>query len=82
MQQLDNSAKFDIKDSEHPPLGHKALPRTCSTARVANPLLTSGLYWIDPDGPAFGEEPIRVYCNMNTGQIKFLNKDSPGLFLH
>ncbi|XP_045033516.1 uncharacterized protein LOC116928447 [Daphnia magna] len=78
MQQLDNSAKFDIKDSEHPPLGHKALPRTCLTARVANPLLTSGLYWIDPDGPAFGEEPIRVYCNMNTGWTEVLHdSESP-----
>lgn len=63
------SNNLDITDSEHIPPGHKALPRTCLTAQLANPLLTSGLYWIDPDGPAFGEEPIRVYCNMKTGKV-------------
>ncbi len=56
------------KNSEHPPLTQNALPRTCQAARAANSFLTSGLYWIDPDGSAAGDEPIRVYCNMNTGE--------------
>lgn len=25
----------------------------------------SGYYYIDPDGPDTGEEPIEVYCNMS-----------------
>jgi hypothetical protein len=57
------------KNSERPPTpGQNALPRTCQAARVANSFLTSGFYWIDPDGTASGDEPIRVYCDMNTGK--------------
>ncbi|XP_046632837.1 uncharacterized protein LOC124312378 [Daphnia pulicaria] len=66
------------KNSEHPPLSQNALPRTCQAARAANSFLTSGLYWIDPDGSATGDEPIRVYCNMNTGSTEVLHdSESP-----
>ena len=57
------------KNSEHlPPTGQNTLPRTCQAARLANPSLSSGLYWLDPDGTTSGDGPIRVYCNMDTGK--------------
>lgn len=57
----------DGADSENPPPGQRAFPRTCRAALAASPSLPSGLYWIDPDGPASGDDPIRVHCNMTTG---------------
>ena len=41
--------------------------RTCREVRDSNPTLTSGMYWIDPDGQGVGDAPISVYCNMTTG---------------
>ncbi len=42
--------------------------RTCGEIREDDPTLTSGWYWIDPDGPdSLGDDPIYVYCNMATG---------------
>nr|CAH0110895.1 unnamed protein product [Daphnia galeata] len=43
------------------------LPRTCHEARLANPSLTSDVYWIDPDGQGVGEDPIQVTCDMSSG---------------
>ncbi len=59
-------AKVDA-ESENPPPGQRAFPRTCRAALAANPSLPSGLYWIDPDGSASGDDAIRVHCNMTTG---------------
>lgn len=44
-----------------------AILRTCSETLLYDPLLPSGLYWIDPDGQGFGDDPIQVYCDMTTG---------------
>jgi hypothetical protein len=44
--------------------------RTCSEARAADPSLTMGNYWIDPDGQGVGDDPIFVYCDMATGTKK------------
>ncbi len=44
-----------------------SLPRTCRDARAADPSLTSGMYWIDPDGQGVGDAPIYVYCDMAKG---------------
>ena len=44
-----------------------ATPRTCREVRDSNPTLTSGMYWIDPDGQGVGDAPISVYCNMTAG---------------
>jgi hypothetical protein len=44
-----------------------ATPRTCREVRDSNPALTSGMYWIDPDGQGVGDAPISVYCNITTG---------------
>lgn len=46
--------------------GKSSTPRTCLELRSTNPVLSSGIHWIDPDGDG-GESPITVYCNMTTG---------------
>ncbi len=57
---------------ENPTSGKSAaMPRTCREARLSNPALTSGMYWIDPDGQGVGDDPISVYCNMTSGKIYF-----------
>jgi hypothetical protein len=45
-----------------------SIPRTCTEARLADPTLTSGMHWIDPDGQGVGDDPIYVYCNTTTGK--------------
>ncbi len=45
------------------------LPRTCREVRAADPSLSSGMHWIDPDGQGAGDDPIYVYCDMNKGNI-------------
>jgi hypothetical protein len=53
------------------PLLKGAVPRTCREARAADPSLSSGMYWIDPDGQGGGDGPIYVYCDMTSGKIMF-----------
>lgn len=48
-------------------LTKNVVPRTCQQIRTTDPSLTSGNYWIDPDGQGIGDDPIFVYCNMATG---------------
>ena len=45
------------------------LARTCREVRAADPSLTSGMYWIDPDGQGIGDDPIYVYCDMTIGKL-------------
>lgn len=45
-----------------------AMFRTCSEARTVDPSLSSGMYWIDPDGQGVGDDPIYVNCDMATGR--------------
>lgn len=47
--------------------GRSAFPRTCREVRTANLSLSSGMYWIDPDGQDVGDDPIYVYCDMTKG---------------
>ena len=47
---------------------NNAILRTCRETRAANPFLTSGMHWIDPDGQGVGDDPIYVYCNMSSGK--------------
>ncbi len=49
--------------------GKSFILRTCRETRAADPSLTSGMYWIDPDGQGIGDDPIYVYCDMATGII-------------
>ncbi len=41
--------------------------RTCREIRAADPSLSSGMYWIDPDGQGVGDDPIYVHCDMTSG---------------
>ncbi len=47
--------------------GKSIIFRTCRETRIADPSLTSGMYWVDPDGLGIGDDPIYVYCDMTTG---------------
>ena len=49
--------------------GKIGFPRTCRELRAANPSLSSGMQWIDPDGQGIGDDPIYVYCNMSSGKF-------------
>ena len=47
---------------------NNAIYRTCRELRQSDSSLTSGMYLIDPDGQAIGDDPINVYCDMTTGK--------------
>jgi hypothetical protein len=49
--------------------GKSGIPRTCRELRAANPSLSSGMQWIDPDGQGVGDDPIYVYCDMSSGKL-------------
>jgi hypothetical protein len=51
--------------------GKSGIPRTCRELRAANPSLSSGMQWIDPDGQGIGDDPIYVYCDMSSGKLIF-----------
>lgn len=63
------------KEIDRQVAGKSAMPRTCQDARSADPSLSSGMYWIDPDGQGVGDAPIHVYCDMASG--KRCESDSP-----
>ena len=46
--------------------------RTCQDVQASNPLLESGMYWIDPDGQGVGDNAIHVFCNMTSGKVSYL----------
>jgi hypothetical protein len=66
--------------------GRNGIPRTCRELRAADPSLSSGMHWIDPDGQGVGDNPIYVYCDMTSGEIfKFSIKENCliySLFFH
>ena len=65
---LKNERQVGVKsvvESEQP--RQVAIHRTCHEARAANPLLPSGMYWIDPDGQGVGDDPINVFCDLTSG---------------
>lgn len=61
--------------------GKSSTPRTCLELRSTNPVLSSGIHWIDPDGDG-GDSPITVYCNMTTGVtlLNFKNEKKISLY--
>ena len=65
------SMKFDINQE----FRKNAILRTCREVHASNPLLDSGMYWIDPDGQGVGDDPINVFCNMTTGRKQVLNQE-------
>jgi hypothetical protein len=50
--------------------GKSGIPRTCRELRAANPSLSSGMQFIDPDGQGNGDYPIYVFCDMSTGKFR------------
>ncbi|KZS14837.1 Contactin associated protein 1-like protein [Daphnia magna] len=59
---------FELDNSENAYFfAKRSILRTCQEIRAAIPSLSSGMYWIDPDGQGVGDDPIYVYCNMTTG---------------
>ncbi|XP_046645880.1 uncharacterized protein LOC124336212 [Daphnia pulicaria] len=61
----------NVETNEH--YKRNAAPRTCGEVFATNPLLDSGMYWIDPDGQGVGDNAINVYCNMTTGSTSVLH---------
>ena len=51
-----------------------SMPRSCAEARSADPTLQSGNYYVDPDGTNVGDDPIYVYCDMQTGNIQSIQR--------
>ena len=45
----------------------KSMLKTCEEIWAFDPSQPSGDYWIDPDGPLTGDDPITAYCDMTTG---------------
>ena len=62
-------------------MGKTAIYRTCRESRSADPSLSSGMYWIDPDGIGMGDDPIYVYCNMTSGIVK-TNRLLRNVYIH
>ncbi len=50
--------------------GKSGYPRTCRELRAANPSLSSGMQFIDPDGQGIGDDAIFVYCDMSSGKLR------------
>lgn len=71
-QQHPLKKQFSVKVDINKELKQNAILRTCREIHLSNPLLDSGIYWIDPDGQGVGDEPINVYCNMTTGRKSIL----------
>ncbi len=66
-QSIPNNS-FGIKEKSALAVGKSSMfPRTCRELRAADPSLSSGMHWIDPDGQGVGDDPIYVYCDMTKG---------------
>ena len=57
-----------LKNERKTNQGKGATPRNCREVRDSDTTLTSGMYWIDPDGQGVGDSAIYAYCNMTTGR--------------
>ena len=64
-----NAKSSPMKLNEISSTARNGIPRTCREAHLADPSLTSGMHWIDPDGQAVGDDPIYVYCDMISGTV-------------
>ena len=61
------SKSFESSSDDRNNQQSNVIYRTCHEVRSRDSSLKSGMYWIDPDGTGVGDEPIRVHCNMATG---------------
>lgn len=60
---------LNIRQTPIQSTGKSGIPRTCRELRAADPSLSSGMHWIDPDGQGVGDSPIYVYCDMTLGKL-------------
>nr|CAH0107071.1 unnamed protein product [Daphnia galeata] len=70
---LINAKSSPMKLNEISSTARNGIPRTCREAHLADPSLTSGMHWIDPDGQAVGDDPIYVYCDMISGSTSIVH---------
>nr|CAH0107069.1 unnamed protein product [Daphnia galeata] len=68
-----NAKSSPLKLNEISSTTRSGIPRTCREAHLADPSLTSGMHWIDPDGQAVGDDPIYVYCDMISGSTSIVH---------
>ena len=61
-------SKSNLNNLETAIQSKSGTPRTCRELQAADPSLSSGMQWIDPDGEGVGDSPIYVYCDMSTGK--------------
>ena len=66
-QQSSTTKKFTMSIELNQNYKRNAIFRTCQELRSSNPLLESGMYWIDPDGQGVGDDAIHVFCDMKLG---------------
>ncbi len=70
-----NKASLHIASQKK--MRQKPVHRTCTEIGEADSSLTSGMYWIDPDGSEVGDDPIFVFCDMTTGTILIFKSHAP-----
>ncbi len=66
--QSSSTKKFTMSFELNQNYKRNAIFRTCQELRSSNPLLESGMYWIDPDGQGVGDDAIHVFCDMVSGK--------------
>ncbi|XP_046456826.1 uncharacterized protein LOC124203952 [Daphnia pulex] len=66
--QSSSTKKFTMSVELNQNYKRNAIFRTCQELRSSNPLLESGMYWIDPDGQGVGDDAIHVLCDMKSGK--------------
>jgi hypothetical protein len=66
--QSSSTKKFTMSVELNQNYKRNAIFRTCQELRSSNPLLESGMYWIDPDGQGVGDDAIHVFCDMKSGK--------------
>ena len=67
LKQAETIQRLQDDTRQHGLRANDFLRRSCYELRSFNPLLPSGMYWLDPDGMGAGEAPVFVYCDLTTG---------------
>lgn len=67
-QQSSTTKKFTTSVELNQNYKRNVIFRTCQELHSSNPLLESGMYWIDPDGQGVGDDAIHVFCDMKLGE--------------
>ncbi|MBU1242041.1 hypothetical protein KJ612_02455 [Myxococcota bacterium] len=65
--EVDDFQNNDARDTIHRLwVRNRPIGVTCKTILLANPQAPSGVYILDPDGPAGGQDPYLTWCDMTT----------------